>query len=144
MLLDHSWALAIRLAGCTLELKAAPGEGVKRLVHCSAICSAMSRQPPTIAAIEGGILRECSVGLAVRRVLCSIGADQAATLCKHIPGREYDGQVCHMDLDGVADVYEISLVAVPAQPGARAHRPRPKQYGGQERRRAAHGQRRSR
>jgi len=35
-----------------------------------------------------------------------------------------------MDLDGVADVYEVSLVAVPAQPGAGIVKG--KRYGGQE------------
>ena len=85
----------------------------------------------TIAAIESGILRECSVGLAVLRALCSTcGADQTETVCQHIPGREYDGQMCHMDLDGVADVYEVSLVPVPAQPAAGVIKS--KRYGGQE------------
>lgn len=119
VLLDHNWSAGNQTARVYAgAVEDGPGEGVKRLVlRCYMLRNEQTAS--TIAAIEGGILRECSVGLAVRRVLCSIcGADQAATLCKHIPGREYDGQVCHMDLDGVADVYEVSLVAVPAQPGA--------------------------
>ena len=93
--------------------------------------SAAAQTAPTIAAIESGILRECSVGLAVKRVLCSIcGADQRKTLCQHIQGSEYDGQVCHMDLDGAADAYEVSMVAVPVQPEAGVIKS--KRYGGQE------------
>lgn len=73
----------------------------------------------TIAAIESGILRECSVGVAVEGAVCSIcGKNQREGLCRHIPGREYDGKRCHMDLVGARDVYEVSLVAVPAQPAA--------------------------
>lgn len=73
----------------------------------------------TIAAIESGILRECSVGVAVEGAVCSIcGKNQRESLCRHIPGRIYDGKRCHMDLVGGRDVYEVSLVAVPAQPAA--------------------------
>ena len=85
----------------------------------------------TITAIDAGILRECSVGCAVAHAVCSIcGADQRETLCKHWPGKEYDGQLCHIDLDGATDAYEVSLVAVPAQPAAGAMKS--KRYGGAE------------
>ena len=85
----------------------------------------------TIAAIESGMLRECSVGAAVGRVTCSVcGANQRETLCKHLGGREYDGQVCHFDLDAPRDAYEVSLVAVPAQRSAGIIKS--KRYGGPE------------
>lgn len=129
VLMDHAW-----LAGSqTARVYAAGVEdsgGVKRLIlRCY-----MPRTEQTasiITAIEAGILRECSVGCAVRRVVCSVcGADQVKTCCPHIPGREYDGQLCVMELDGAKDAYEVSLVAVPAQPEAGVIKS--KRYGGAE------------
>ena len=131
VLRDHKWSADAQTARVYAgSVEPGEGEGVRRLVlRCYMVRS--DQAAPTIAAIEGGILRECSVGLAVRRVVCSIcGANQRETLCQHFPGREYDGQMCHMDLDGVADTYEVSLVAVPAQPAAGVIKG--KRYGGQE------------
>ena len=131
VLLDHQWSSGCQTAWVYAgALEPGPAEGVQRLVlRCYMPRTAQTEA--TIAAIESGILRECSVGLAVLRALCSIcGADQTKTVCKHSPGREYDGQLCHMDLDGVADVYEVSLVPVPAQPAAGVVKS--KRYGGQE------------
>ena len=84
-----------------------------------------------ITAIEAGILRECSVGVAVDRVICNIcGCNQREAWCRHMAGQEYDGKTCVMELDDAADAYEVSLVAVPAQPGAGAVKS--KRYGGPE------------
>ena len=131
VLRDHNWSAAAQTARVyAASVEPGEGDGVRRLVlRCYMPRS--EQTVPTIAAIESGILRECSVGLAVKRALCSIcGANQRETLCKHIQGREYDGQVCHMDLDGAADAYEVSMVAVPAQPAAGVIKS--KRYGGQE------------
>ena len=131
VLRDHNWSAAAQTARVYAgSVEPGEEEGVRRLVlRCYMPRS--EQTAPTVAAIESGILRECSVGLAVKRALCSIcGADQRTTLCKHIQGREYDGQVCHMDLDGAADAYEVSMVAVPAQPAAGVIKS--KRYGGQE------------
>ena len=131
VLRDHEWSANAQTARVYAgAVEDGLGEGVRRLVlRCYMVRT--EQAAPIIAAIEGGILRECSVGLAVRRVVCSLcGANQRETLCKHIPGREYDGQLCHMDLDGAADAYEVSLVAVPAQPAAGVIKS--KRYGGQE------------
>lgn len=129
VLRDHNWSAetqTARVYDAHLERK---GE-VKRLVlSCYMVRTASTAD--TITAIEGGILRECSVGCAVQHVNCSIcGADQRKMLCEHWPGREYDGQLCHFDLDGAADAYEVSLVAVPAQPEAGIVKA--KRYGGAE------------
>ena len=76
-------------------------------------------------------VKPVDVGGAVERVICSIcGADQAKTCCQHWPGREYDGHLCVMELDGARDAYEVSLVAVPAQPDAGIIKS--KRYGGQD------------
>ena len=114
VLRDHNWSAETQTARVYDAQVADEGE-VKRLVlSCYMVRTASTAD--TIAAIEGGILRECSVGCAVEHVNCSIcGADQRKTLCEHWPGREYDGQLCHFDLDGAADAYEVSLVAVPAE-----------------------------
>ena len=65
-----------------------------------------------IEAIEAGIVRETSVGCAVSQRKCSICG---GTDCEHIPGREYEGKICHTVLSGATDAYEWSFVAVPAQ-----------------------------
>ena len=129
VLRDHTWSAAMQTA--RVYDARVVGEGrVKRLVlDCYMVRSAGTAD--TIAAIEGGILSECSVGCSVQHVNCSIcGADQRDTLCKHVAGREYDGQRCHFELDGAADAYEVSLVAVPAQPEAGVVKA--KRYGGTE------------
>lgn len=64
-------------------------------------------------------------------MLCSIcGADQRTTLCQHRGGHEYDGKICHFDLVDACEAYEVSLVAVPAQPEAGVVKA--KRYGGTE------------
>lgn len=129
VLMDHTW----RAGSQTARVYAAGVDdsgGVKRLIlRC--YMPRTEQTAGTITAIEAGILRECSVGCAVRRAVCSVcGADQTKTCCPHIPGREYDGQMCVMELDGAKDAYEVSLVAVPAQPGAGVVKS--KRYGGTE------------
>ncbi len=129
VLMDHTW----RAESQTARVYAAGVEdsgGVKRLIlRC--YMPRTEQTAGTITAIDAGILRECSVGCAVRRAICSVcGADQTKTCCPHIPGREYDGQLCVMELDGARDAYEVSLVAVPAQPGAGVIKS--KRYGGAE------------
>ena len=72
-----------------------------------------------IQEIEGGIKKEVSVGCAVARRVCSVcGQEKHAGLCEHVPGREYDGKLCWVDLLDATDAYEFSFVAVPAQPRA--------------------------
>lgn len=76
-----------------------------------------------IAEIQGGIKKEGSVGFRVASAICSIcGTDNAKAYCRHWPGKSYakeGGQeLCTFTLADVADAYEFSLVAVPAQRAA--------------------------
>jgi len=72
-----------------------------------------------IEEIEAGIKKETSVGCSVSRRICSICGEEARPGgCGHIPGREYDGKLCYLELFDVSDAYEWSFVAVPAQRAA--------------------------
>ena len=59
------------------------------------------------------------MGCAIGEVICSIcGTDNRKRYCEHWNGREYDGQVCYFELKNPLDAYEVSFVAIPAQPKA--------------------------
>lgn len=127
VLRDHSW----RNGTQTARVYAAGVEtvgGVKRLVlRC--YMPRTEGTAETVAAIESGVIRECSVGVQAGNAICSVcGADQMKAMCRHNPGREYDGKLCHFDLDDIRDAYEVSLVAVPAQREAGVIKS--KRYGG--------------
>lgn len=69
-----------------------------------------------IEEINAGIKKETSVGCSVGRRVCSIcGEEHRPGGCGHIPGREYDGKMCYLELFDANDAYEWSFVAVPAQ-----------------------------
>lgn len=70
-----------------------------------------------IAQLEGGILKEVSVGCAVGRSVCSICGKQAGS-CSHKKGELYENKLCYTKLEGAVDAFEWSFVAVPAQPKA--------------------------
>lgn len=115
VLRDHSWSAnsqTARIYAAGVEM----ADGVKRLI-LRAYMPRTSRTANTIADIEAGILREASVGVAVERSLCSICGEDFLS-CPHARGEEYDGKICHVDLDGARDAYEVSFVAVPAQKDA--------------------------
>ena len=76
-----------------------------------------------IAEIKAGIKKEVSTGCRAKHAYCSIcGTDNTKTYCPHYWGREYDTKegkkTCYFTLDGAKEAYELSLVAVPAQPRA--------------------------
>ena len=80
-----------------------------------------------ITEIEGGIKKEVSVSCAVSGRRCSIcGCDRTENPCGHVKGRSYGGKVCCDILDGAADAYEWSFVAIPAQTEAGVR----KRFGG--------------
>lgn len=74
---------------------------------------------PIIDNIEAGIYKEVSVNCAVASQKCSIcGQEYYGGECIHYRGRAYDSKRCVLALSDVTDAYELSFVAVPAQPGA--------------------------
>lgn len=70
-----------------------------------------------INSLEAGILREVSVSCAIKSTRCSI-CGQPGGKCGHQPGQVYGDALCTRELLDPADAYEVSFVAVPAQPGA--------------------------
>lgn len=85
-----------------------------------------------ISEIVGGIKKEVSTSTTPEKMICNIcGTDNMKEYCMHWPGREYlveDGSKngskkrCKMLLSGAKDAYELSFVAVPAQPRAGTHK----------------------
>ena len=76
-----------------------------------------------IQEIKAGIKKEVSTGCKPKHAFCSIcGTDNTKTYCPHYWGKEYDTatgkKVCYFTLDGAKEAYEVSFVAVPAQPRA--------------------------
>lgn len=127
VLRDHRWASSCQAA----RVYAAEVEdaGVRKRLILRCYMPRTEGTAETITAIESGVIRECSVGVRVGSSTCSIcGAVQQKVMCVHWPGKEYDGKMCHFDLDLIRDVYEVSLVAVPAQPAAGVLKS--KRYGG--------------
>lgn len=117
VLTDHRWSAGSQTARVYAASVEATETGEQLVLRCYMPRTEGTRE--LVSALESGVLRECSVGLSVGRALCSIcGRDQCETICRHQPGRTYEGKQCWVDLDGVSDVYEVSLVAVPAQPEA--------------------------
>lgn len=103
----------------------------KLLLKCYMVKTASNAD--LITEIKAGIKKEVSTGCKAKHAYCSIcGTDNAKTYCPHYWGKEYDTQdgkkTCYFTLDGAKEAYELSLVAVPAQPRAGTC----KNYGGAE------------
>lgn len=86
-----------------------------------------------ISEIKAGIKKEVSTGCRAKHAYCSIcGTDNMQSYCSHYWGKEYETQngkkICYFTLDGAKEAYEVSFVAVPAQPRAGTT----KNYGGKE------------
>lgn len=69
-----------------------------------------------IREIDGGIKKEVSISCMAGSQTCSIcGKDRRKGSCLHRVGQMYHGKQCHVILSDIADAYEWSFVAVPAQ-----------------------------
>lgn len=77
-----------------------------------------------IEAIEGGIVKEISVGFSAGACRCSICGERQKInwntwryQCEngHIKGDTYDGKLCVGEINDPREAYEFSFVAVPAQ-----------------------------
>lgn len=115
MITDHRWSADSQRARVYETF-------VEKREDCNALIAKcyMLRNDSTkdiIDAIDGGILREVSVGCAIGRAVCSICGEEYGT-CGHQKGNTYDGTLCVCELHDPVDAYEMSFVAVPAQPGA--------------------------
>ena len=76
-----------------------------------------------IREIDGGIKKEVSVSCAAKTSRCSVCGSTGA--CAHEKGKVYGGRLCYRELEDISDVYEWSIVPVPAQ----VHAGVTKQYG---------------
>lgn len=115
MIFDHKWSAGNQTARIYET-------SVNKTADCNVLMAKcyMLRNDSTkdiIDAIEGGILREVSVGCAISRAVCSICGEEYGT-CGHRKGTTYDGVQCVCELHDPVDAYEMSFVAVPAQPRA--------------------------
>ena len=132
VLQDHSWSSAkqtARVYAADVEPAAIGGNADAHQLVLRCYMLRLDSTADTIASLEGGILRECSVGVRMDTVTCSVcGANQREHWCDHQQGRQYEGKLCTMTLDDPREAYEVSLVAVPAQPEAGVIKS--KRYGG--------------
>ncbi len=112
---DHYWSAheqTARIYACSVEK-----HGNATCLMAKAYLLRVPENEAVIAAIDGGILKEVSIGCAVRKATCSICGSPYGS-CDHRKGREYDGEVCYAELSEATDAYEFSFVAVPAQRAA--------------------------
>ena len=109
-----------RIFACGVEAvegkKTATGDDYFRL-KARAYMPKCSENEKLILDIDSGIVREVSVGCAVKEVRCSICGENI-NLCQHKKGEKYAGKICCGEMLEPYDAYEWSFVAVPSQKGA--------------------------
>ena len=131
-ILDHRWSAekqVARLYRCETEelsQKNTLGEPLC-VLRGSAYMLRNDANTPLVEAIEGGIVKEVSVGCRMGECACSICGKKLKLdwvtwtyQCEtgHIKGQEYDGKLCFGELKDPQEAYEFSFVAVPSQRGA--------------------------
>jgi hypothetical protein len=131
-ILDHRWSAekqVARLYRCeVVEMSEKNSLGEPLIVlRGSAYMLRNEANKPLIEAIEGGIVKEVSVGCRVGKCTCSVcGKDLKLDWrtwtyqCEtgHIKGEKYNGKQCVGELKEPQEAYEFSFVAVPTQRGA--------------------------
>lgn len=115
VIFDHAWTAEGQTARI-FDATVTEDGGVHRL-RLTAYMLKSNRNAGLIDSINAGILKEVSVGCAVDRVICSVCGCEYYD-CGHRRGETYNGKKCVPILDNAVDAYEVSFVAVPAQPGA--------------------------
>lgn len=122
LITDHAWS-AKNQAGRIYRTELVRDGNVTRL-RASIYMIRTTGTEETINLIEGGILREVSVGCSMSRCTCSLcGEDLSYNYmtgkreCKngHAVGNIVSGKTVHCVLEDPKDAFEVSLVAVPAQ-----------------------------
>ena len=122
-IMDHRWTAENQIARLyRVEVETVKGKKNSlgeplRNLRGSAYMLKNEANQPIIDAIEGGILKEVSIGCAMGSCTCSICGSEYGT-CGHYKGERYGGEICIAELGNPVDAYEFSFVAVPAQPGA--------------------------
>lgn len=111
---DHSWSASNQTARIYAAAVKQLSDG-RNVLRLSAYMLRSEETNGTIAAITGGILKEVSVGCAIGKAVCNICGKEYGG-CNHIKGVTYDGKRCIVELCDPIDAYELSFVAVPAQP----------------------------
>lgn len=111
-----------RIFSCKVEAvdgeKTATGDDYFRLVAKAYIPKSESNKD-VIMSIDSGIIKEVSVGCAVKSTVCSICSNEMNSgSCSHMKGETYSGKLCFGELTSVYDAYEFSFVAIPAQKNA--------------------------
>lgn len=111
-----------RIFECKVEavdgVKTTSGDDYFRLVARAYLPKSESNAD-FILSLDSGILKEVSVGCAVKHTVCSICSnDMNSVSCNHTKGMTYNGQLCFGQLCDVYDAYEFSFVAIPAQKNA--------------------------
>lgn len=129
---NHSWDTVNQVARLyRVELrntnqKTSTGEQLVQLMG-SAYMLRTDENKALITDIEGGIVKEISVGFSCKKLGCSICGEPLEyrswyepRSCKnhHQKGGVYDGKTCVGLMEDPVDAYEFSFVAVPAQRGA--------------------------
>lgn len=104
-----------RIFSCTVEAvdskQTSTGDDYFRLTARAYIPKTESNKS-IIEAIDSGILKEVSIGCAVKNRLCSIcGNALDSYLCTHTKGKKYKKQLCRCELVDVTDAYEFAVVA---------------------------------